>query len=200
MTLKASFLSTLIILFMGTAMAQDYPEPPSPVAEGPVLREKAGYGSTVSYAEAGVLELGGSISFVTANEFNQVSLSPTVGWFFTNNFQISGILALHRVSQGANDTLYWTLLAEPSYHYPFTKTVFGFVGLGLGIAHSDAAGDGAAIQPRLGANFLVGRSGILTPSIFVAYNAIEAQAVGGGVDLLSVDQLAGLNISYTVIW
>ena len=72
-------------IFAGT---DSYPQPPKPMMSSTEVQQKAGYGSDISYADAGVLELGGSLGFVKANDFSQVSISPSVGWFLTNNFEI----------------------------------------------------------------------------------------------------------------
>lgn len=191
-------LSTVCFVSL-SASAEDYPTPPKPSDADGQLFKQAGMGSQIAYAEAGVLELGGSLSFVTANNFDQLSVSPSVGWFFTNNIQLSGILSYNTVSAHGQSATYWTVLAEPSYHYPFSKTVFGLAGLGVGLAHADS-GTGTAIQPRVGVNILIGRSGILTPAFFTAFNTIDSVAVGGGSNLLSVDRISGFNVGYTVIW
>lgn len=197
-SLMGAVLFIFISAVSNAAPSEDYPTPPMPTESQGRLLEKAGMGSAVAYAEAGVMELGGSLSFVTANNFDQLSFSPSVGWFFADNLQISGIVSYNRVSAGSQDATYWTILAEPSYHYPFTKTVFGLAGLGVGIAQADS-GAGAAVQPRVGMNILIGRSGILTPALFMAFNTIDSVAVSG-TNVLTVDQITGFNVGYTVIW
>lgn len=196
----STFTFACFLSLNSMSFAQDYPEPPHPGGIEERIYEKAGMGSYIPYARSGVLELGGSVSFMTANEFDQMSLNPTIGWFVADNLQLSAIASYNNVSTSTEDLTYWTLLAEPSYHLPFDNKTFGFVGLGFGVAYADAVGSGTALQPRLGANFLIGRSGILTPSVFVAYNTIDSFSVGGGAELLTVNRMAGFNLGYTVIW
>ena len=66
----------------------------------------------------------------------------------------------------------------------------------------DGGLDGAAgllIAPRLGMNFLVGRSGILTPYLNVDYTSAEVYNTPQG-DAVAVDIAYGGNIGYTVMW
>jgi hypothetical protein len=58
---------------------------------------------------------------------------------------------------------------------------------------------GFALQPRLGANFLIGRSGVLTPSLTVAYSTVDAIRTPAGT-ILAVQTSYGMNIGYTVMW
>jgi hypothetical protein len=58
---------------------------------------------------------------------------------------------------------------------------------------------GFAWQPRIGANFLIGRSGILTPSASLTYSTVEALRTPAGT-LLAVQTTYGMNIGYTVMW
>lgn len=132
MYIKQLLLSVITLLVFSYGLAQEeYPEPPSPTGPQERIYEKAGLGSYIPYAKSGVVELGGSMSFVTANEFDQFTLSPSVGWFFADNLQLSAIASYHQVSTGTDNLIYWTALLEPSYHLPFNNTTFGFAGLGL---------------------------------------------------------------------
>ena len=55
--------------------------------------QQAGVGGTTAYGRAGVLELGGNIGFNVASGQTTLSISPTIGWFFADNLQISGIFS-----------------------------------------------------------------------------------------------------------
>jgi hypothetical protein len=90
-------------------------------------------------------------------------------------------------------------LIEPSFHLPFSQVAFGFLGLGAGVNYVTGADAGFALQPRLGANFLVGRSGVLTPALTVAYSTVEAIRTPAGA-VLAVRSSYGMNIGYTVMW
>ena len=178
------------------------PEPPRPavIERDQKILEQAGTGSTIAYAEAGVLELGGSASFSTSNALTTTTVSPTIGWFIADNIQLSGIIDLNYANvDGADGALSTAALLEPSYHLPFTDRVFGFAGLGAGISYFEDAGAGFAVRPRVGANIIVGRSGIFTPAVNVGYSTVEAASAQGRT-LLTVEPSVGLSAGYTVMW
>lgn len=191
---------------------QPLPEPESdndplpPVAtptppEGGIVRQ-AGVGGRTGYGRAGVLELGGSAGFMASNEFSSVSVNPTIGWFFTDNVQLSAILGFSHFTseEGDQDATMFSALIEPSYHLPFQRNVFGFLGIGMGGAHVNDVGFGFALAPRLGANILVGRSGVLTPSLSYQYTTHDSEMMEDGTELLAVSTALTANIGYTVMW
>jgi hypothetical protein len=147
--------------------SDDDPLPPVAATTPPPggVVEQAGVGGITGYGRPGVLELGGSAGFTAAGSFSQVKVSPTVGYFVSDNLQLSGILGLSHVNTDEDSATLFSLLVEPSYHMPFNRRVFGFMGLGMGGAHANESGFGFAVAPRLGANIMVGRSGVLTPSL-----------------------------------
>lgn len=182
-------------------------QPPvaAPMAPGVGVTSQAGVGGTQAYGRAGVLELGGSAGFTLANTFNRFEISPFVGLFIADNLQISAIGAYSRFhidGEGAAPNLTaseFKLLLEPSYHLPFSEILFGFFGLGAGVNYLNEE-VGFALAPRLGLNILVGRSGILTPSLNVAYSSVDAVQLPGGGTVLGVQTSYGMNIGYTVMW
>jgi len=175
------------------------PQVPKPVTPEGGLVEQAGVGGTTSYARAGVLELGGSLSFQKASDYTSLTIAPTIGWFFMDNVELSVLLGISHLSSAGNDTTFLSLLAEPSFHIPFTNTLFGFFGLGLGLSWAKEVGAGFAIAPRLGVNVMVGRSGVLTPAIYAQYSTHDAIQTNAGT-LIAVSFGYGLNIGYTVMW
>ena len=50
---------------------------------------------------------------------------------------------------------------------------------GLGGSHVSGLGSGFAIAPRVGGNFMVGRSGVLTPAIQYQYTTVGGDDIGG---------------------
>jgi hypothetical protein len=189
-------------------------DPAPPVAQPDValppggLVEQAGIGGVVGYGRAGVLELGGSAGLVLANDFRNINVSPSIGWFVADNFQLSGILGVSHVQveeDGADsDATVFSALVEPSYHLPFNRSMFGFAGLGVGGSYISGLGGGFALAPRIGANFLVGRSGILTPSLSYEYTTHSVDDVGEdmGKDIaqVAVSSALRVNVGYTVMW
>ena len=99
----------------------------------------------------------------------------------------------------ANDSMITTVLAEPSYHVPFNRTTFAFLGMGMGASYVQGPGLGFAIAPRVGGNFLVGRSGVLTPSLSWQYTTHDTMETGQG-QLLVVTSALRANVGYTVMW
>jgi hypothetical protein len=175
------------------------PEVPTPGVPPGGFVEQAGVGGIVGYARAGVLELGGSAGFTAGGGMTQVNVAPSIGWFVADNLELTGILDVAHASTDNGDGTLVTAMAEPSYHLPFTRTAFGFFGLGVGAAYVKGPGMAFAMAPRLGGNFLVGRSGILTPSVSWQYNTHDTMDTTQGV-LLQVSSAVRANIGYTVMW
>jgi hypothetical protein len=184
------------------------PQPPvaSPGVDLPPggVVEQAGVGGVVGYGRAGVLELGGSAGLMIASEFRNVNVSPTIGWFVADNLELSAILGVSNIKAGDEDATVWSALLEPSYHVPFNRTTFGFMGLGIGAAYVSELGAGLAVAPRIGANVLVGRSGVLTPSLSYEYTTHDVDSTTTGdmqdITLVAVSSALRVNIGYTAMW
>jgi hypothetical protein len=189
-----------------TALPHD-PQPPVPAPTVPEtgVTKQAGVGGTQAYGRAGVLELGGSGGFAAASNYSRFELSPSIGLFVVDNVELSLLTAFNYFSigsvEGSPSTHATELkaLIEPSFHLPFSQVAFGFLGLGAGVGYITGADAGFALQPRLGANFLIGRSGVLTPSLTVAYSTTDAIRTPAGT-ILAVRTSYGMNIGYTVMW
>lgn len=183
------------------------PAPPVPGREVPRVgvTKQAGVGGTQAYARAGVLELGGSAGFSAASNYRRFEVSPSIGWFVLDNVELSLLTAFNHFSvdsvngQDSVDATEFKLMIEPSLHLPFTQNLFGFLGVGAGVNYVTGYDAGFALQPRLGVNILVGRSGVLTPSLSMAYSTVEALRTEAGT-LLAIQTSYGMNIGYTVMW
>jgi hypothetical protein len=163
-------------------------------------QEEAAEEEDERYARAGLFELGGSAGFTAAHEFTVANLAPSVGWFVIDNLQLSGRLGVSYIETSSQDATLLSLLFEPSYHLPFKgDTTFGFFGLGVGGAHLHTAGLGLSMAPHVGAKFVVGRSGILTPSISYMYTTHDAGEAADG-SMLAVTSAMQANVGYTVMW
>jgi hypothetical protein len=179
----------------------DEPRPPVALPSRPpegIVRQ-AGVGGQTGYGRAGVLELGGFAGMTAASGFLATNINPTLGWFFADNMQISAILGLAHVRTDDDSATMVSVLAEPSYHVPFNRSVFGFLGLGIGTAYQQEQGLGFALAPRIGANIMVGRSGVLSPSLSYQYNSHETTEMEGNNYVVMSTALAA-NIGYTVMW
>jgi hypothetical protein len=186
--------------------APPVPQPNIPGLTGDVV-EQAGVGGIVGYARAGVLELGGSAGLTMAQDIRALNFSPSIGWFLVDNFELSGILDVANLKAGeGNSATIWSALAEPSFHLPFNRSMFGFVGIGVGASYVSQLGAGMAVAPRIGMDFLVGRSGILRPSLSYQYTTHDANASGNSMDgtadvtLVAISSALRFNIGYSSMW
>ena len=176
------------------------PIPSTPAMPAAGIVSQAGIGGAVAYGRRGVLELGGSAGFTAATDYRQLIVAPSVGWFLTDNFELSAILSVvNAKTAGTDSTTLVTALLEPSYHIPVTNSIFGFLGVGMGVGYVKGPGTGFALAPRAGVNYLVGRSGILTPAVFFQYTTHEATQTANGA-VLAVSSAYGIQLGYTVMW
>ena len=178
---------------------------PAPTVPITGVTSQAGTGGTQAYGRSGVLELGGSAGFSAATSYSRWELSPSIGMFVMDNLELSLITGFSHFRIGPTDgservtATEIKALFEPSLHIPFSNVVFGFVGLGAGINYLSGHDAGFALQPRGGLNFLVGRSGVLTPAFIVNYSTVDALRTSAGT-VLAVQTSYGMNIGYTVMW
>ena len=164
---------------------------------------QAGVGGVIGYGRAGVLELGGSAGFTFASDYRNLNIAPSIGWFVADNMELSAILSISNIKAGGSSSTLWSALIEPSYHIPFNRSMFAFAGMGLGASHVSSLGTGFAIAPRVGMNFMVGRSGILTPSISYQYTTIDTGMAGtntGDVTVVALTSALQVNMGYTAMW
>jgi hypothetical protein len=185
-------------------------QPPVPMPSVPGVMppvEQAGVGSTVGYGRAGVLELGGFFGLNAAQNVRDINFSPMFGWFLVDNLEISAIGAVSNIKSGSEETTMLSALIEPSLHLPFNRSVFGFLGMGVGAAYIDrpGLGTGLAVAPRVGMNLMIGRSGILTPSLTYEYTTHNTDAMLGpngttDVTLVAISSALRVNVGYTVMW
>ncbi len=177
------------------------PQVASPGMPAGGIVSQAGIGGVIGYGRAGVLELGGSAGFTFATDYRNLKFSPSIGWFIADNFQASALLSLSNIKAGGASSTLWSALLEPSYHLPINRSLFVFLGLGVGASHVSGAGTGFAVAPRIGTNFMVGRSGILSPSLSYQYTTIDLPTGGtGSVTTVALTSAVQFNIGYTVMW
>jgi hypothetical protein len=176
-----------------------HPEVATPGTPAGGFVEQAGIGGSTGYGRAGVLELGGAAGFTAATDLTQVNVAPSIGWFVADNLELTGIMDFAYAKAGDQDGTIVTALVEPSYHLPFNRTTFGFLGMGMGVSYVDGPGAGFAVAPRLGANLMVGRSGVLTPSLSWQYTTHDTMETQQGA-LLVVSSAVRANVGYTVMW
>ena len=177
--------------------------PTADLPDGGIVKQ-AGIGGVVGYGRAGVLELGGSAGLMIASDFRNVNVSPSLGWFLADNLELTGILSVSNIKTGDDSATVWSALVEPSYHVPFNRSMFAFGGIGIGASYVSELGTGLAVAPRVGMNFMVGRSGVLTPSVSYEYTTHDVDSVSDGdmqnVSLVQVSSALRVNIGYTAMW
>jgi len=176
------------------------PEVASPGMPSGGLVSQAGIGGQVGYGRAGVLELGGSAGFTFASDYRNLNLSPSIGWFVADNLELSAILSISNIKAGDASSTLWSALIEPSYHLPLNRSMFVFAGLGLGASHVSNIGTGFAVAPRVGMNFMVGRSGVLSPSLSYQYTTIETDSEMTDITVVALTSAVRVNLGYTVMW
>jgi len=175
----------------------------APLVAAPVMPtggviSQAGIGGNTAYGRPGVVELGGSIGLTLAGDLKAFNISPSVGWFFTDNLQLSGIVDFRYGDTGTSSSTALNVLVEPSYHLPFSRSLFAFLGVGLGLGYNSASGAGFALAPRLGMNIMVGRSGILSPALQFVYTTSNIATTPQGTLIVGGTSF-GLNVGYTVM-
>ncbi|MCX5743632.1 MAG: hypothetical protein NT062_14165 [Proteobacteria bacterium] len=180
----------------------DHDEQPavaSPQLPSGGLVSQAGVGGVVGYGRAGVLELGGSAGIQLATDYRSMNFSPTFGWFLADNLEISLIGTVANIKVVDSSATVWSALVEPSYHLPFNRSMFGFLGAGIGASYVSNLGTGLAVAPRLGMNFMVGRSGVLTPSVSYQYTSHDAMTTDN-ITIVAVSSSVRFNVGYTAMW
>jgi hypothetical protein len=191
------------------AQSDKDPAPPVPTPAVPGIGtgvvEQAGVGGSVGYGRAGVLELGGAAGLTLAQDIRAVNLSPSIGWFLVDNFELSAILDVTNLKAGAESATLWSALAEPSFHLPFNRSLFGFIGMGVGAAYVSELGTGLAVAPRVGMDVMVGRSGVLRPSLSYEYTTHDAMGAvdangNSNVTLVAISSALRFNIGYSTMW
>jgi hypothetical protein len=178
------------------------PEVASPgVPSGGIVRQ-AGVGGLIGYGRAGVLEIGGSAGFTFASDYRSITVAPSIGWFLADNFELSAIISMSNIKSGdADSATLASAVLEPSYHIPVNRTLFGFLGLGLGGSHVTGLGSGFAVAPRVGGNLMIGRSAVLTPSISYQYTTIGSDMEGAsGNTVVVLTSAVAFNLGLTAMW
>jgi opacity protein-like surface antigen len=185
------------------AGANDTPTPPGgppPNVRAPEeveVAKNAGVGGDLAYATRSVVEVGGVLALRHQSETTQFRVSPSIGYFFADNLELTLFpeLTITRISGDDGDAgegaqTDWTVgvLLEPSYHLPFNDRLLAFAGLGVGVNFAEDPNVDLLFRPRLGLDILVGRSGIFKPAAFMDVGLADGLSAGG------------LEAGFTVMW
>jgi hypothetical protein len=151
------------------------------------------------YAQQGIVELGGSFSFVKATNFVELGFAPTAGWFFIDNVALTLIPQVNYVNAGGSPAKIRTVvLVEPGFHMQMSGPLFAFFGAGVGVAYEKEVGAGLALSPRAGLKVLVGGSGVLTTVFEYVYSANQKSDAPTVDDPNSASY--GVRAGYGVAW
>jgi hypothetical protein len=142
------------------------------------VAEGAGEGGDLAYADATVVELGGTLAFTHASDTTIFRIAPLIGYFVADQIELTLLPDLTIIHLDETDFSFGVLL-EPSYHLPVSERAFVFVGAGVGIRYADDPGVDFAFRPKLGMDVLVGRSGILKPALFLDIGVNDGVNQGG---------------------
>jgi hypothetical protein len=172
-------------------------QPRAPV--DPDVVEQAGVGGPVPYGAAGVLEVGGAGSVSLTQETGSVRLRPFIGWFVYDGVELTFSNDILFVN-GLDDELRVAVrvMLEPSVHFPIEDRLWLAVGIGAGLMYN---GDtvGAAVEPRVGVDLLVGRSGLLHISLLATFTTTDLVGPAGGRQP-GDRMLGGLELAYAVMF
>lgn len=151
------------------------------------VARNAGVGSDLAYASRSVVEMGGVLALRHQSETTVFRISPSIGYFFVDNVELTLFPEFIITRLGGDDTggegaqTDWSIGAvlEPSYHMPFSDRLFAFAGLGVGLNYAEDPGVDLLFRPRLGLDVLVGRSGIFKPAAFMDVGLNDGLSAGG---------------------
>jgi hypothetical protein len=185
------------------------PEAPTPEIPNPAedLRTYAGVGSGIAYAERGVAEIGGSGSIALSQDLFNVSLDPSIGYFLWDNVELSGQVGVRHITLGDESSNQFSLMAEPSLHFPITDGLFWAGGIGAGVAFLDTSNTdldmGFAFAPRTGVQLLLGRSGLLNVGgrYSMVFSDVDANIDAfDGATVLAFQNTFDIQAGYTVMF
>jgi hypothetical protein len=221
--MRSPFIAALGLFLTPVAFAQEKPadsdqntadpavkpDAPSPEIPNPAedVRTYAGVGSKIAYSEVGVAEAGGSLSFSTSQGTIAFSADPTIGYFLFDNVVLSGTVGIRHISLEGENSNVFSLVAEPSLHFPINDGLFWFGGIGLGAALTDTSQTdsnvGFAFAPRTGIQILLGRSGLL--NLGARYSAVFSNVdatvtPAGGETVVAFVNTFDIQAGYTVMF
>jgi hypothetical protein len=190
---------------VSTADPDPTPAPLEPLAHDPGetrpdVIEQAGVGGPVSYAAAGVLEVGGGGSILGRDGGMLARVTPYAGWFVFDGIELTlsneidiGYSGLDRMWRVA-----FVLALEPSVHVPLDRRLWIAFGVGGGLLYNGVEA-GAIVVPRIGLDILIGRSGMLHLSAIFRYASTPIFDLVGRVQVGQPWDV-GLDISYSALF
>lgn len=148
---------------------------------GIFLFQLSGIAQEKSFAQKGVVELGGSISFSSrkavyqgsthGDAFTTLSVQPYIGYFVTDKFELGvNPLGITYMSQGSNNATQIGIFFAPSYNFITTSgNLFPFIEGLVGYTSQTSTGStdlsGFSYGGRTGIKVPVGSSALLNISV-----------------------------------
>lgn len=212
-----SFASMFLVAVAQPSFAVELEKAPVPpkieAGQQVEMKQQAGIGSTYAYASAGVVEAGGAVNYSSTESRTTAGLTPSIGYFFADNFQISALTNFTYTrlkdeaskegaaaeTKGEDTTNSGSIVLEPSAHMPLSREQFVFGGLGFGAYFAKSQDTAMAVAPRIGFKNLVGRSGMLSVALQGVYavNKKNIDDVEGTV--VTVENGTNLSFGYSVL-
>lgn len=132
-----------------------------------------------SYADAGVVELGGNLAFTRASKTTTFRIAPSIGYFVVDRVELTLFPEVTVIDLSGHTDTTVGLLLEPSYHLKMSDRLFAFAGAGVGFRYAKHPGFDLAIRPTIGMDVLVGQSGIFKPALFLDIGTNDGVTQGG---------------------
>jgi hypothetical protein len=148
---------------------------------GIIMFQLSGLAQEKSFAQKGVVELGGSVSFssrtavyngsTNGDAFTTLSIQPYLGYFVTDKFELGlNPLGLTYMSQGSSNATQIGIFLAPSYNFITTSgKLFPFIEGLIGYSSQTSTGStdrsGLSYGGRTGIKVPVGGSGLLNISV-----------------------------------
>lgn len=194
MRVAHSLFMRLLLALLGSLL------PAVAVAEDAATVAHSLPGAERAYGEKWSREAGVSAGLMAAPGVYAATISPQFGWFIADHLEISTILSLTRIDAGMDSATVATAILEPSYHYEIDRRTQMFAGIGFGFAYLSDQGHGATYTVRGGMQFLVGRRGVLAPTISYELRTQEEKLAAHSLAYLATHNALRLNFGYTAIF
>jgi hypothetical protein len=139
------------------------------------------------------------VGFMIAPEFHSATVAPSYGWFIADSVQLSTILGLTNIKAGDSNATIITTTLEPSYHLKLDEKTYAFAGAGFGYSYVQDLGSGITFTLRVGTQFMIGESGVFSPSVSYDLRTNKNDQMSGLAEIASESALR-INLGYTTIW
>jgi hypothetical protein len=162
------------------------------------VAEQAGVGGPLSYGSAMVLEVGGSGSLSMADKHLYLRMAPYVAWFVLDGLELSYMHEIYVAKQNDHYRFATAPMLGASAHMRVTDRLLVALGPECGALYNGAAW-GVLGRIKLGLDILVGRSGVLHPSIYGAWASVDTIDAAGST-VFGQHVSMGFDIAYAAMF